>query len=304
MPSYYELIQVTPSSTEAEIEAAIDARYNQSRALVTHHDDTVRDQANQSLRMLEQIRATLTDPAKRAIYDEAIGIKGATAGVVDPTAILNMPSTTMTPPQPREVASAQKKAVAATAIWTCPKCTKENPPNTRFCFNCGTQLVRKCPECEQETSLVATGFCGNCGYNFDVATQRAKLKSEIAPADSQIVSATQELSEAQARKSNANVWLILGVLTLIIGCLATTAATLSSSGTPSSAFQIGGLGILLCVAPTFLFCIGAFVVGYRFSDKRKTDVENAQQKAASARRQRDSLKQRFDQLELRKTETH
>ncbi len=58
MANYYEMIEVKPTATDKEIETAIDARYNQWRALVTHHDDKVRDQANQAMRMLEQIRGT------------------------------------------------------------------------------------------------------------------------------------------------------------------------------------------------------------------------------------------------------
>ncbi|RIK22539.1 MAG: hypothetical protein DCC52_13660 [Chloroflexi bacterium] len=182
MANYYELLKVSPSASAQEISSAFDTQYEQWRRLVTHHDPNVVNQANQALQLLEQIRATLSDPAKRAAYDEGIGLRSP-----------------MTPPAPRQMpGAAQPGSVAPTqpALWTCPKCAKENPPNTRFCFNCGTQLVRACPECGQETSLVATGFCGNCGYNYDVAAQRAKLKSEISSASSRVSHAASQLNEA------------------------------------------------------------------------------------------------------------
>lgn len=298
MANYYEMLKISPNASQPEIANAIDAQYEQWRRLVTHHDPNVVNQANQALQLLEQMRATLSDPARRAAYDEGIGLR-AVGGLADPTAILNMPSGTMTPPAPRPVpTAAQVGAVvsASPALWTCPKCKKENPPNTRFCFNCGTQLVRACPECGQETSLVATGFCGHCGYNYDVAAERAKLKSDISAINSQISYASGQLDEAKARTSKANTWVGIGIVALVFGCIIAASSSQGYNGT-SSAMTAG----FICVLPAVLITIVAFVTGQGFSSKKKTDIENAQQTLNAAVAQRNALQQQFDQLALRKT---
>jgi len=299
MANYYELLKVSPSASAQEISSAFDTQYEQWRRLVTHHDPNVVNQANQALQLLEQIRATLSDPAKRAAYDEGIGLRSV-GGLADPTAILNMPSAPMTPPAPRQMpGAAQPGSVAPTqpALWTCPKCAKENPPNTRFCFNCGTQLVRACPECGQETSLVATGFCGNCGYNYDVAAQRAKLKSEISSASSRVSHAASQLNEAHGRTTKAMTWAAIGIVGLVIACFMTASAAQAYNGA-SSAMATA----LFCILPSALVAIGAFVAGQNFSSKKSADIANAKQALDAATAQRDHLQQQFDQLALRKTE--
>ncbi|MDL1896047.1 zinc-ribbon domain-containing protein [Anaerolineae bacterium CFX7] len=299
MANYYELLKVSPSASAQEISSAFDTQYEQWRRLVTHHDPNVVNQANQALQLLEQIRATLSDPAKRAAYDEGIGLRSV-GGLADPTAILNMPSVTMTPPAPRPMpGAAQPASVLPTqpALWTCPKCAKENPPNTRFCFSCGTQLVRACPECGQETSLVATGFCGNCGYNYDVAAQRANLKSEISSASSRVSHASSQLNEAKGRTSKAMTWTVIGIIGLVIACFMTASAAQGYNGASSA---IGTA--LFCILPTALVTIGAFVSVQGFSSKKKTDIENAQASLNAAAAERNHLQQQFDQLALRKTE--
>jgi len=181
MANYYEMVQVKPTATDKEIETAIDARYNQWRALVTHHDDKVRDQANQAMRMLEQIRATLSDPAKRAVYDEAIGVRGATAGLVDPNAVLNVPRVVMPPPPPPRPPAPKPatQETSASKLWACQKCGEKNPEHTQFCYNCGAQLVRECPKCHKNTSLVATGFCGNCGASYEQSKRQIELRTQL-----------------------------------------------------------------------------------------------------------------------------
>ncbi len=167
MPNYYELLHIPWTATDAEIAGAIDQQYDQWRALVTHHDDKVRDQANQAMRMLEQIRATLSDPAKRNDYDEAIG-KGVTAGLADPTTVLEFPVWPMTPPTPDPTLGATGAAGIVNA-WVCPKCGVANGIGTRFCKNCGTALGRECPNCGK-TIEAAAKFCPDCGVDVAKAT--------------------------------------------------------------------------------------------------------------------------------------
>jgi len=214
------MLQVQPTATDKEIETAIDARYNQWRALVTHHDPNVVNQANQAIQLLEQIRATLTDPAKRAVYDEAIGVKGATAGLVDPTAVINMPHVTMPPPprppMPNPTVGATGAAGTVNA-WVCPKCSVANGIGTRFCRNCGTALGRECPNCEKTIEAIAK-FCPDCGVDVAKATiakqiaEQEKRRAEeerrrLEELDTNWHFNTRQIAE-QESASYSQIWLL------------------------------------------------------------------------------------------------
>lgn len=69
MPTYYEILKLPPTATQAEIESKADAQYNQWRRLVTHHDPNVVDEANRALRTLELVRNTLGNSVERSEYD-------------------------------------------------------------------------------------------------------------------------------------------------------------------------------------------------------------------------------------------
>ena len=46
---------------------------------------------------------------------------------------------------------------------TCPKCTRPNPDNARFCQQCGTSLgPTNCTSCNQPLES-GTKFCSQCG---------------------------------------------------------------------------------------------------------------------------------------------
>ncbi len=132
--TYYEILEVTVSATQAEIETAIENQYNQWRRLVTHHDGSVVTQANQALQALEQIRATLTDPQKRKAYNEGIGLGDVVSGLGDPEALLQqtgLPSV----PSPTS-ARKQTRDIQRLDAWECPKCSSANPTGTAFCQQC------------------------------------------------------------------------------------------------------------------------------------------------------------------------
>ncbi len=93
MTNYYQTLNLSPSATTRQIEAAIDHQYNKWRRLVTHHDPNIAHQANQALRLLQDIRGTLTNPAKREVYDKAIGLRGTVGGLADPEALLTQVAT-------------------------------------------------------------------------------------------------------------------------------------------------------------------------------------------------------------------
>jgi tetratricopeptide (TPR) repeat protein len=48
----------------------------------------------------------------------------------------------------------------------CPSCGYDNPEGSKFCEQCGTQLIRKCPKCGLEVSPTAR-FCKECGQPLD-----------------------------------------------------------------------------------------------------------------------------------------
>jgi hypothetical protein len=216
MPNYYEILKVSSSATRTEIEEACESQYNLWRRLVTHHDPSIVNQANQSLQALETIRQTLADPDKRVIYDAAIGVSGQVGALADPDAILHMSMPQMTPPAPHQPPIGTRPApVAGSSLWTCPQCGTDNPAQTRHCFKCGTELVRVCPECKQMTSLVATGMCGHCGYRYDVAVRHDEIRTTIQNAQHEISLLSNQVALAQTAQNNSRaVWWVAGGLVL------------------------------------------------------------------------------------------
>jgi hypothetical protein len=172
MANYYEDLGLNPQVSVEEIRSAIDGRYNQWRELTTHPDAEVRVEADRNQRLLEQMRTTLTDPTKRAIYDAGIGLSG-TGGLADPEALLKRAPP---PPKPKVPPS---RSPDATTLWSCHRCGTENPEWTQYCLNCRAELVRRCPECGHLRSLVKTGTCGNCGFEYQAAERRVALHHEM-----------------------------------------------------------------------------------------------------------------------------
>lgn len=292
MANYYELLKVSTSASTEEIQAAVDTQYDQWRQLVTHHDPNVVNQANQATQLLEQIRATLSDPAKRAAYDEGIGLRSV-GGLADPSAILNPPKGGMTPPAPRPQPLPDKPAaVAPSTLWACPKCGSNNPEHTTYCFKCGTQLVRKCPECGQNTSLVATGFCGHCGYNYEVALRRNELSTEITSLQEKIANANSRLAEASGRNTSSGLfWGVVG-----IGAALFSLSLLGNSGSAGCGV-VGILGGGVLAALVFIGMSNA-------SSKKKADIQNATQEIESSKTTLTRVQQEYGSLALRKTEPH
>ncbi|MBI1728575.1 MAG: zinc-ribbon domain-containing protein [Candidatus Rokubacteria bacterium] len=44
----------------------------------------------------------------------------------------------------------------------CPRCQHENPPQSRFCFECGARLAPTCSSCGAELPA-GVQFCNQCG---------------------------------------------------------------------------------------------------------------------------------------------
>ncbi len=57
----------------------------------------------------------------------------------------------------------------------CSNCGFENPPNAKFCNNCGQPLALLCPNCGTKNPA-GSKFCNNCGYNLAQPTPAAKAQ--------------------------------------------------------------------------------------------------------------------------------
>jgi len=44
----------------------------------------------------------------------------------------------------------------------CPRCQQDNPPQAKFCLECGNRLVLTCAQCSTELPAGAK-FCLECG---------------------------------------------------------------------------------------------------------------------------------------------
>lgn len=255
MPTYYDILKIQPTATVTEIEIAYETQYTQWRRLVTHHDAQMVNQANQALQQLELIRTTLLDPRQRSAYDAGIGVGGTIGGLFDPSVLLRSlpqePNSALPAPV-TTAAPVQAAPMVARGLWTCYKCHTDNPPNTKFCFSCGAQLVRECPECGKESSLAATGMCGHCGYKYEDALARKELRAEIIDTVAKMMLLNDQLKETQ--DSGA------------IGCLAISGAVcLLIALTAFGQSFLGGL-LVLCVA------VSAFWAAWQHGRNRQAKV--------------------------------
>lgn len=273
MSNYYEQLNVSPMATTDEIQTAIDTHYNQWRHNVTHPDATIVEEANRNLRVLEHMRATLTDPAKRAGYDAGIGLGGA-AGLADPMAVMHQTA----PPPPRPQKATGQSYGAASGLWACPKCATDNPPQTKHCFKCGTQLVRNCPNCDQMTSLVASGFCGNCGANYDLAVRMAELR---------VAKEATSAQESQARSAVHQTMASLNGLTKPRSSMVISKALIGAVGGLGTYWSLGLLGfssgsrlLFAIVFALFGLAIGLMEYGKAKSAYDKTNARLQQDLAA------------------------
>lgn len=181
MANYYEILQIQTSASKQDIESAIDRQYNQWRRLVTHHDPTQANQATQKLALLEQMRGILTDPAKRAGYDAAIGLTGQkVGGLMDPDAMQQMPSAAPYGPPGTRVPgnTGYQPSMPPADAWICTKCRAVNAIGKRFCSICGEQLGVDCPKCGKLTKATDK-FCAECGCNLEEALPLHREKTAV-----------------------------------------------------------------------------------------------------------------------------
>lgn len=228
MANYYEILKIQPSATDTEIKAAIDLQYNQWRRLVTHHDPNIVNQANQALGHIERIRATLTDPEKRSIYDTAIGVANQIGGLADPDAILNAlgitgvsPNIGMVKVPPSSHAPGAPTTAARLDAWECSKCKAQNPIGTRFCKKCGAQIGIDCPNCKYLAEAAAK-HCSNCGVDLQNALQKKKAEEEECARLAVLQQAEEHKRQQEAvrlRSEQASGSKVQNKKTSLTGCL-------------------------------------------------------------------------------------
>jgi curved DNA-binding protein CbpA len=179
MPTFYELLQISPQASGAEIDSAYESQYDTLRRLVNHPTQGLTVQ--QKLAQLEVARLVLTDPGKRSAYDAELNVR-TMGGLADPFSAPAPVSFAVAPPPAtgaaNHVGPRTTRGSRRPSLWECSECAAENPPNTQFCLSCDAELVRECPECRKIASLVSTGFCGGCGVHFDTAARRAQLSEQ------------------------------------------------------------------------------------------------------------------------------
>src|SRR5262249_43972183 len=58
----------------------------------------------------------------------------------------------------------------------CPRCQHENPPQAKFCLECGARLVQKCAQCATDLPAGAK-FCLECGQPVGTPTVTVRFTS-------------------------------------------------------------------------------------------------------------------------------
>ena len=74
-----------------------------------------------------------------------------------------------------------RETASATALQ-CPRCHNEVPDNSRFCQNCGAQLVimNRCPQCQIELPAEAR-FCSSCGHQLGAVLTCPHCNTKLPP---------------------------------------------------------------------------------------------------------------------------
>lgn len=225
MPNYYEILQIQPDAPAPEIEAACEAQYNRWRRLVTHHDPETADKATRALRIIEQIRATLTDPTKRAAYDATLDLSGTVGGLADPQAQPARPVAPPVPPRPPTAPQAATPTAPAARLdaWLCPKCHSASPVGTRYCRHCGEEIGRPCPKCAKLIEKTIR-FCPECGVEVEAyiaekqreAEEFARRQQEEARRQAEERVRREAQEREQRRRRNRVIGYVVGLLAIVV----------------------------------------------------------------------------------------
>jgi membrane protease subunit (stomatin/prohibitin family) len=74
------------------------------------------------------------------------------------------------------------QGTASATVLQCPRCHNEVPENSRFCQNCGAQLVimNRCPKCRTELPPEAK-FCSSCGHRLGTTLTCPHCGTKLPP---------------------------------------------------------------------------------------------------------------------------
>lgn len=219
MPNYYELLQLNPTATPGEIQAALDQQLARCVALATHHQPAVANQATATMHLLEQARSTLLDQAQRAQYDAQIGL-GLAGGLGEP-----VPSTAA-PAVPTPPGVPSRQAPPPAGGWVCPQCHASNREGSRYCSKCRHQLADNCPMCKMLV-LHDEAFCPECGVAVsqtrELVNRWRQLQADLKQTAGRLQSVSRLLPEheraLQAARRIRWRWGLAGLAILAFGWL-------------------------------------------------------------------------------------
>ena len=289
MPNYYEILKVATTATQTEILAAYERQrlYWQQQAASKNPQAIAR--ANNTLRQLEQIRATLMDSRKRAQYDASIE---TVSGLADPLARFCK----ATPPHPSvpppSFAPVVEEEVVVTP-WTCPKCNNLNPETSNFCYMCGAQLLRECPECGTLTSSIVTGFCNKCGLQYNAAARRVEIVGIIQRLEQEISALGQKIPPIKQRKDDSAIFFKLFFFVLLLCCPICWMST--QANTPTLMTIVIVFGVLVLVIALFMLVIG-LIQHQQFKTKQNSDLKQMNQEISTRTNHQNVLRQEYMQL--------
>lgn len=291
MPTYYETLNLASTATDKEIQFACDKQYQYWQQELAGKSPQAISRAQTALRQLDQIRATLTDQRKRAEYDSSIA---TTSDLADPLAIFRSVL-----PTPR--APSQKPVPQATSIeeevpvtpWTCPKCHNENPATSNFCYMCGAQLLRECPECETLTSSIVTGFCNKCGLQFNAAQRRVEITGLAQQLAQQIERLEAKIPPIKQRQNGAGIFSKLFLFVLLLNC----PLCLMFQGTSASQFILMILVLIAIVniSAFFLLVVG-LMQNQQFKARQSADLRTVESEISACVDHSNNLQQEYAQL--------
>jgi ribosomal protein L40E len=185
VPTYYEILKVSPTAVAAEIQSACEAQRAQLERFVNHPDAQIANKARQGVQFLQKVFVTLSDAEKRRAYDASIGL---VAGLADPHAVPQLEAC-VPPPTKLAITEPLPKLASATNTpvdaWVCPKCQSRNPIGSRRCKDCRQVLAYECPQCDELVENTAT-FCSVCGFDLKGYTQPLVLKTLLTDIDDKL----------------------------------------------------------------------------------------------------------------------
>ncbi len=169
--------------------------------------------------------------------------------------------------------------------WPCVNCGHVNPPDAKYCSQCGTNkgtgasdagltYARVCPKCSFVNEKEAK-FCGDCGYGFSaVGARTAELELVYVPGRGYLPKGTM-IEPGHARTA---MW-VTGLVTWLLTGPGITALGISENSKPI--YIAGGV---MCLGGLVLFIVGLAVKTEPVYASRPGQDDDTQIRLACARR--------------------